>query len=203
MTGSLCAGEVLDGVDDGGHSNIQVLAYVQGNLVATTLTDATGQFAAHGGLSRRPHADIFARGHETQTEIAVRWDEHEQRFEIDDTPLAEYEATRLVRLTGQIRVSVEMAPNWIPVEQRDVTVEVVGDDVELSAQAVGNGAAVEFTDLPAGSYFVSVERNGFTARFKRILVDDGAATHPSRSQYPAHKFGSGRTRPVRSRTGTS
>ena len=90
--------------------------------------------------------------------------------------MAEYDETRLVRLTGQIRVSVEMTPNWIPVEQRDVTVEVVGDDVELSAQAVGNGAAVEFTDLPAGSYFVSVRRNGFTARFKRILVDDGAAT---------------------------
>ena len=28
--------KLLDGVDDGGHSNIQVLAYVQGNLVATT-----------------------------------------------------------------------------------------------------------------------------------------------------------------------
>jgi hypothetical protein len=103
---------LLEGSPD--HSGILVRATVQGNLVATTLTDGSGAFA----LQIAP-ADLVLSfthaGYLPAGDVAIVWDPVQERFERLDLPLSAFDvdglsvlsADRSAALTGLLRSPVD------------------------------------------------------------------------------------------------
>ena len=156
--------------DDGDHGDITVRAHVQGNLVATTVTDARGDFIIEAG--RADHSLSFSRGgFVSARDVLVRWDEGDRQFEIESEPLQGFEGLRLARLTGQLEVEVTVDPPWVPANQRGVAVRVIGEDQERTADA--DGVPAVFADLPAGDYVVFTDRPGFSLAQRVVTLDEG------------------------------
>ena len=80
----LLQGEPAEGGD---HSQILVRASVEGNLVTNATTDQTGTFAFL--TSRQDHLLSFSREGFITRDVAVVWDELEERFQVEGAPLSE------------------------------------------------------------------------------------------------------------------
>ena len=88
---------------------------------------------------------------------------------VTDIPLEDILDLLLSRLTGQLSVTVNLTPAWIPLGQRDVVVSVIGEGQNQSA--VSSGGPVTFNDLPAGDYIVFAEREGFEQGRTQITLN--------------------------------
>ncbi len=167
---------LLQGEDpqDGDHSEIVVRARVEGNLVGTTLTDEAGVFAFDA--SAQNHTLSFSSlGYVEEIGVEVAWNEVLERFEVDGQPLEGYEGFALEPVAGQLRVNVSIEPEWIPAQQRVVRVRVVGQQVDRFDARVGHNAPVDFTGLPAGTYAVFAEREGFSSAQTLVTLDENNA----------------------------
>ena len=150
---------------------VLVEARLRGALVATSLTDRGGSFALP--LSRTDYSLDFSRdGFSSLRDVAVRWDEGDARFEFQGEALEEVAGLELGRLTGQISVSAVIEPAWIPPAQRQITVRLVGNGEDRSAELTG--APFVFTDVPVGDYIVFVQRPGFTSVQRSVRLEVGA-----------------------------
>ena len=61
-------------------------------------------------------------------------------------------------------------PDWIPIDQRQVTVSIIGENEQRSA--VSQGGPVVFTNLPSGNYLVFAERPGFTEARQTFRINE-------------------------------
>ncbi len=164
---------LADGDD---HRDIAVRARVEGNLVDTSLTDASGAFVL--SLGAIEHTLEFSKAGYESLQIDVQYNnqgEFAGQFTFQGVPLDDAGPLELERLRGQAQVSVVMEPPWVPLDQRSVTVTIIGAGQERSA--VSNGAAVAFTDLPSGDYIAFVDRPGFSpGRVPFSLAEGGLET---------------------------
>ncbi len=87
-TAALMQGTVqLQGEDrqDGNNGGVLVRASVQGNIVGTSISSADGVFVFLA--SRQNHTLTFSKANYLPRDIPVVWDEVQNRFEVDETPL--------------------------------------------------------------------------------------------------------------------
>jgi hypothetical protein len=143
------------------HEGITVRARVNGSLIATTFTDEEGRFT----LTMPPvnfTLQFSKEGFEPLNDVDLIYQIsgiNEGRFTLDDVPLGNLQDLELARLTGQVSIHVLVLPEWIPVNQRQVNLSVIGEGTERST-TISGGSAI-FTDLPAGNYLAFAERAGF------------------------------------------
>jgi uncharacterized protein YjbI with pentapeptide repeats len=152
------------------HEGITVRARINGSLIDTSFTDDAGHY-----VLTLPPVDFtlqFSKeGFDTLAIDLLYQSTGPQMGQatLNDTPLHEINNLILDRLTGQVSVQVSVLPEWIPANQKQVNISVIGEGQERSITAFGS--SVVFTDLPAGNYLVFAERSGFIQARQSFNID--------------------------------
>lgn len=161
---AVLAGRVrLDGAEV--HNGVAVRARRGADDAGVTLSDELGRYA----LPTLPtqHELVFQReGYEARS-VSTVWDVESGRFEVDGVPLAET-VVRLAPLPDDatVRVTLRAQPTWLPSAERHARVCLRGEAVALTCRNVTHNAEGEpeaFGPLPPGTYFLTVDRRGFTS----------------------------------------
>lgn len=143
---------------------VVVRARIEDNVIDTAISDADGAFTLT--LVPETHALSFARaGYVGPEGIFLDW--QDGAFAVRDGRAFEMQA-----VTGTLTVTVDVHPEWIPERQRVVRVRVSGEGVDRVDERVGDGAPVQFADLPAGTYVVLAERAGFGSDQRLVTLDE-------------------------------
>jgi uncharacterized protein YjbI with pentapeptide repeats len=168
----------LSGVpDDGDHSDVTVRGRIGGNLVFTTVTDASGTFLFP--VSRETHVVTFSKsGFQPSPEHTISWlDDAEApgggHFEFNGEPLVNVVFPLEPRATAGAYGRLESA---VPVADWTARSLVLfqGADVQRIAQVVntGNGAGTfQVAGLRPGEYSLTIQVQGYWPQSRTVTID--------------------------------
>lgn len=149
--------ELGEGPDDG-----VVVRYILNDVpVDTTVSDEAGVFSFPAA---RTTAQLsFQREGYVSRTITIVYSEERARFEFEGRDLSQ----TAIELSpepaeGVVRVRFSFEPDWIPADQRHVSLRVLGPDYSANRPRVVESEEAEiFTSVPDGDFTVRASRAGF------------------------------------------
>lgn len=146
------------------HENVVVRLRIDGVQHDTTLTDEGGNFFFQTGRLDMELA-MEKVGFISET-VRVVWSDERRRFEVNAQPIdAQTFSLSREPANGVLNVHVGVTPSWIPLSQRVVNVQVLGDDFAQTRPQVLHNLDADpevFNALSDGTYFLQSSREGFS-----------------------------------------
>ena len=159
-------------LEGGNHNGITVHAFYENadDLVATTQTDASGQFVFDAARTNY-RLEFYRAGYQSPDELRVVWSESDGRFEVDDEPLAEHPGVVLnADLSARVNGTVVSPLAGFAWDETIVRLDGDGQSRQTTPDAEG---AFEFTELRPGLYGLEVDANGHLPASHFIEVEPG------------------------------
>jgi uncharacterized protein YjbI with pentapeptide repeats len=174
----LLSGRVrLAGAVDHGGTTIRADLAGTALTLGRTVTDAAGAFTLPAAPDEAYVLHVQRAGFVAPAPFGpLSWDPADARFETAAGAPAELDLDRPPP-TGRIQVTVEVGPHWVKPVDRAVSVRLDGPGLSRVVAGVRDGPAggTTFEALPAGEYWLHVERPGFSLAERSVTLAEGAS----------------------------
>lgn len=154
------------------HEGILVESLVFGRVASRTMTDSEGHFSIR--LPRADHTLRFYKPDYSEQRLTINCDcrsSDDISFSAEEVQLRPESPIELRRLVGVLRLTLNIQPDWLPEDERQVSLIIEGADISRSLPAPTGELIIQ--DLPQGNYRLRFFRPGFESiEIERRVSDE-------------------------------